>query len=146
MEYRRLNPADLPAVEAFAIEGMRAELYPALRVAPAKVHSLVEHFRRSERDFHIVAFHEGRVVGAIAALMNEMLLFEWAEVHVVMCRATVPGVGRRLIEALMAWGAQQMPVRRTLFPQEFHAPRAMGRLLRMYGFRQTVTTSIHYKD
>lgn len=67
MEYRRLTPEDMPAVAAFAIEGMRLELYPGLRVSEAKVLGVVDHFRKSVRDFHLVAFDGGRVVGAIAA-------------------------------------------------------------------------------
>lgn len=145
MEYRKLTKADLPEAAAFAIEGMRAEMYPALRVAPAKVLALVTHFERSGHDFHLGAWHDGRLVGAIAALSSEMLLHDWCEAHVVMCRAVVPGVGRRLIGALRDWAMADPRIRRVQFPQEFHAdPRAL-RLLARYGFQQRVTTCVLYK-
>ena len=146
MEYRRLKPEDMPAVAAFAIEGMRADLYPGLRLNEAKVLGVVDHFRKSCRDFHLVAFDSGRVAGAIAAVVSEMLFFERCEAHVVMCRAVVPGTGSRLIGALRAWADEQMMLRRVQFPQEFHAdPRAL-KLLARHGFSQQVTTCVFNKE
>lgn len=85
------------------------------------------------------------MVGGIAAAVVEMPFFERWEAHVIMCRAVVPGVGRRLIAALRAWADQDFRIKRVLFPQEFHAdPRAL-RMLARYGFKQTVTTAIYYK-
>lgn len=136
----------MPAVAEFAIEGMRADLYPGLRLSRKKVDAVVEHFRGSWTDFHLVAFDKGKVAGAIAAAVQELLFFERAEAHVVMCRAVVPGVGRRLIAALRAWAGSDIRVRRVQFPQEFHAdPRAV-RLLARYGFTQCVTTCVFNKE
>lgn len=147
MKYRRLEVEDMPAVADFAIEGMRAELYPGLRVSRDKVLSVVDHFRRSARDFHLVAFDErGQVAGAIAALVSEMLFFERCEAVVVMCRSVMPGTSFRLFSALRAWADAQMMVRRVVFPLEFHAdPRQAAVLGRRYGFTQSTETCVFEK-
>ena len=144
MEYRLLDHADLTAVANFAAEGMQAHRYP-MRVSMAKVHATVAHFARSRGDFHLVAFDNGRVVGAIAALVSELPFFERFEAHVVMCRAIVPGVGRKLIAALKAWAENDFRIKRVQFPLEFHADPRQARLLERYGFKQQVTTCVFYK-
>lgn len=131
---------------AFAIEGMRMELYPAIELSKLKVEFVTKHFAESFQDFHLVAFDGARVVGAIAAAVQETLFFSRAEAHVVMCRAVVPGVGRRLIAALRRWADEDSRVRRVIFPQEFHAdPRAL-RLLARHGFTQRMTTCVFNKE
>lgn len=145
MEYRRITADEVPAVAAFAIEGMRADLYPGITLSQIKVAFVTRHFAESWQDFHLVAFDGGKVVGAIAAAVSDILFFDRAEAHVVMCRAVVPGVGRRLIAALRKWSDSDERVRRVLFPQEFHAdPRAL-KLLARYGFTQHVTTCVYNK-
>lgn len=145
MEYRRLTTQDIPAVAAFAIEGMRVDLYPGLELSRLKVEFVTKHFAESFQDFHLAAFDAGRLVGAIAAAVQEPLFFNRAEAHVVMCRAVVPGVGRRLIAALRRWADQDQRVRRVIFPQEFHADPRVLRLLGRYGFTQRTTVCVFNK-
>lgn len=133
MEYRRIQPDDVPSVAQFAVEGMRPHLYP-MRLSPEKVKAHIEHFMRSTSDFHLAAFDGSRIVGGIAAAVYESPFWERCDATVVMCRAVVPGVGRRLIAALRAWIDDDMRVRRCMFPVEFDADPRMPRLLARYGF------------
>lgn len=144
MEYRRIRSEDRAAVIAFTTEGMQAHRYP-LRVSPGKMQAMVQHFEKANRDFSLGAFDGPVMVGGIAALVQEMPFFERWEAHVILCRAVVPGVGRRLIAELRKWADGDFRIKRVLFPQEYHAdPRAL-RLLARYGFAQTMTTAIYYK-
>lgn len=132
VEYRQLTAADVDAVSEFAIEGMRADLY-AGRFVPGKVKAAVEGFLMPG-GFHLLAFEGRRVVGMIAAVMNEQLWFERCAAYVIACRATVAGVGRRLIQALREWADAQFMVRTVIFPMEFHARPSMAKLLARWGF------------
>lgn len=124
---------------------MRLDLYPELEISKIKVEFVAKHFADSWHDFHLVAFDAGRVVGGIAAAVQEPLFFGRAEAHVVGCRAVVPGVGRRLIAALRKWADTDSRVRRVIFPQEFHAdPRAL-KLLARYGFTQHAISCVYNK-
>ena len=110
---------------------------PGLRPSPVKVRGVVEHFARTPSDFHLVAFEAGRVVGAIAACVTEMLFFERCEATVVMCQARgTPGVGRELIGRL----------RRVQFPIEIQARPGFERLLRGFGFHAVHKTAIYNKE
>lgn len=148
MEFRRLRDTDdLEAVADFAIAGMRADLYPGLRVSREKVLAVVEHCQRSAADFHLVAFDAGRIVAAIAAIKHEMLWFERCEAHVIICRSVAPGAGFRLFAALRRWADEDMMVRRVVFPIEFHAdPRQAEVLARRYGFKQRADALVHSKE
>jgi hypothetical protein len=145
VDYRRIQPGDVLQVEAFAIEGMRPALYP-MRLSTDKVRATIEHFMRSTSDFHLAAFDGERIVGGIAAAVYESPWFERCDATVVMCRAVVPGVGRRLLAALKAWIADDLRVRRAFFPMEFDAEPRMQRLLARYGFNSTQTVCVYQKE
>jgi len=143
--YRTLQAADIDAVASFAAEGMPMAA-PGLRPSPVKVRGVVEHFARTPSDFHLVAFEAGRVVGAIAACVTEMLFFERCEATVVMCQARgTPGVGRELIGRLMAWARDDFRVRRVQFPVDAGARRGYARLIRSAGFEPAGQTFIFCK-
>lgn len=139
-------PDDVPAVAAFAIEGMRVHKYPGLRVSEPKVRAVVEHFERSHSDFHLCAFKGDELVGAIAAAVVEMPFFERYEAHVVMCRAVEPGSGERLISSLRTWADRDMRIRRVQWPQEFDARPGVARIAARHGFTQRNTNCIYYKS
>lgn len=145
--YRTLQPDDIGAVAAFAAEGMPSRDAPGLRFSPEKVRAVVEHFARTPSDFHLLAFDAGRLVGAIAACVSEMLFFERCEATVVMCQARgAPGVGRELIARLMAWTRDDFRVRRVQFPIEIQARPGFERLLRGFGFNQVHRAAVFSKE
>lgn len=140
-----INADEVHPLASFAIEGMQAEKYP-LHVSRAKVVAVIELVRSGAPHFGLAAIQGGRIVGAIAAVVAEMLFHERCEAHVVMCRAVVPGVGRRLIAALRDWALADFKIRRVQFPiEEFGDPRT-GKLLARYGFGRAQMNSILYKE
>lgn len=143
MELRRLRPDDLEQVANYAIEGMRPHLVP-LVLSRERVRAVIRHTQSSEQDFHLVAEHDGQIVGAIAALVSPMLWFERWEASVVMCRATHPGAGAQMVRRLMEWARDDPRIKRVVFPIEFDAPRAMARFLRMNGFGAPQGTAVAY--
>lgn len=128
----------------FAVDGMQPHRYP-MHVSMPKVEAVVEMFRRGPPHFGMVALREGKIVGAIAALVSEMLFFERCEAHVVMCRVTCPGVGAPMIRAMRDWATADMKIRRVLFPIEEWADPRMARLLARYGFDRVAPSAILYK-
>lgn len=148
--FRTMLPHDIEPVAEFAMAGMGVQAHPALRLSREKVGALVRFFTQPGSGFHLVAFDgaTGRVVGAIAACVSEMLTFERCEAHVVMCQARggESGVGRFLIAALREWADSNMMVRRVQFPEEFGARPGFARLLRRYGFSRIQRVCIYEKE
>lgn len=145
IEYRRIGPGDIDQAAAFAIAGMRPELYP-MRLSTAKIEATLQHFMQSTSDFHMAAFDGSRIVGGIAAAVYESPWFERCDATVVLCRATTPGVGRKLIASLKAWADDDFRVRRVMFPLEFDADTRMQRLLARYGFCSTQVVCTYQRD
>lgn len=145
IEIRRIKEWDVQAVVKFAIEGMQAENYP-LRVEEAKVRHWVRQFMPEDAPhFGQAAFNGGALVGAIAAFVTELPFFERHEAHIVLCRATEPGVGRRLIRYMSEWAKANMMIRRVVFPLEENADPRQALLLRRFGFTREQTNLIYYK-
>jgi hypothetical protein len=144
IEYRAIQTRDVDAVKAFAIEGMRAHLYPGV-LDESKVTRVVTCFDMLQDaiGFNYCAFQGGKVVGVIAALVQEREWMERMAAHVVCCRATVPGVGRRLLSALRDWADANIMIRHVSFALECDVDERMVKLLRRYGFaRQQIV--MHY--
>lgn len=146
IQYRRITAAEVDALAAFAIEGMPAADHPHLRIDPGKVRAVVQHFVNSPNDFQLAAFDGPVIVGGIAAAVAEMMYFERAEAHVVMCQARGrPGVGRVLLQALLDWANADMRIRQIQFPEEANARPGFCRLLRAYGFNRVQRVCIYQK-
>jgi hypothetical protein len=144
IELRMINAGEVQEMADFAIEGMQAHKYP-LHVSRAKVVHFVEVVRAGAPHFGMAAFKDGRLVGAIAALVAEMPFFERWEAHVIMCRAVAPGAGMRLILSMRDWAAAEMRIRRVQFPIEEGADPRIAKLLERCGFNRFQTNAIYYK-
>lgn len=145
MILRRLEPGDAEAVADLAITGLRPDLYPMLRLSRPKLLGVIEHFRTSLADFHLVAFDGNRPVGAVAALVQESLTFERCEAVVVMLFAQRPNLGASLVGALMDWARADIRIRRVTWPLEPDASPAMARYARRQGFGCHNTTVSYLK-
>lgn len=145
LRFRRIDQGDIGAVAAFAIEGMKAEMY-ALHIDRAKVVGVIERFIAPSHDrFQLAAFDGARMVGAIAAVVMPMLFFERSEAHVVLCRATAAGAGRRLLRELLRWFKADMRIRRLVWAMEFHADPRIARMAARMGFDNALTVCSAYK-
>lgn len=145
IECRRIKEWDVDALVRYAIEGMRAERYP-LHVSESKVRQWVRMFMPEDTPhFGLAAFNGSDLVGAIALFVNELPFFERHEGSVVLCRATEPGAGRRLVRLMMEWVRSNMAVRRVIFPLEEGHDSRQALLLRHFGFTHEQTNLIYYK-
>lgn len=144
MEFRTITDAEVDEAAAFAIEGMRVELYP-LHVSVPKVKAAIEQCRKPG-NFLMAAVEGGRIVAGIAAVVQEMPFFERCEAVVVMCRTVKPGAGEWLIRTFKRWADADMRVMRIQFPLEFdHDPRQQTLLSRI-GFQHPLTSMVAYRE
>lgn len=145
IQLRRIEKQDAPQVVDFAIEGLRAELYP-MHVDQLKVEQVVATFCHPHPDrFQLAAFDGSRMVAGIAAAVMPMLFFERCEAHIVMFRSVRPGAGVMLLRALRRWVAKDMRIRRVVWPMEFHTDERTLRLARVCGFDSQMALCVHYK-
>lgn len=146
MNLRRITTDDISEVAAFAVRGLRPDLYP-LHVSQAKVRGMVHHLALSQRDFQLAAFDDsGAMVGGIGVLRQELPWFERQEAVIVMFFATVAGVGRTLLQAAVEWFQADPMLRRLTWPLEADADvRAMLRYAGRQGFNSSNVNATLYK-
>lgn len=148
--YRKITSADVDSVTAFAIEGLRPERFPMV-FCPRKTRAAVEHFAGSAGDFQCAAFDGSRVVGAIAAMVSESPFFERCDAHVWLLYAKVPGVGRELVNRMLAWAKGHPMVRRVVWAQNSDADPRTKALAKRCADRaglavEEVTMQVFYKE
>lgn len=143
MDYRPVQPSDVDAVAAFAIEGLRPDLYPG-HLDRSKVLRTIRHFCDGN-GWNLVAFDGARVVGVAAALEQEQFWFERREAIVVCLFATVPGVGWRLFRAMRRWFDADPMLRALRWPFEFDADPKQLRVAERFGCNSFHVTASRYK-
>ena len=110
IEYRRITPADVPAVAQLARAALATAGDLPLRPSAAKIDA------------------------AVAAMVQEMPFHERREAHVCMCFSTLPGAGMRLIRALVAWFREDFLLRRLVWAMNPGFDERLTRLARRIGF------------
>lgn len=143
-DFRSITRDDVPEVAAYALAALR-EVAPdgRVRISPLKVRDAVAFFAKdtSGLHFNLAAFELHGCVGAIAAVTAEMTYFERQEAHVMFARATLPGVGMKLIRELVGWVRAEPRLRRVVWAMN---PSAMGSrmervITRRLGFESVAT-------
>lgn len=134
IEYRRITPADVPAVAQLARAALATAGDLPLRPSAAKIDAAVDFFATTQGHFQMAAFDDGRPVAAVAAMVQEMPFHERREAHVCMCFSTLPGAGMRLIRALVAWFREDFLLRRLVWAMNPGFDERLTRLARRIGF------------
>lgn len=144
VEYRRVTAAEFEQVARFVVEAMHVERYP-LHFDGRKMRERMRRIFEGGDGFHLAAFDGPRIVGGVAAVVQDMAWFERCEAHVVQFRALDVWVGMRLLRELMRWFRSDMRLRRVLWAHELGADPAMALLARRAGFTGEQILSIAYK-
>lgn len=143
IEYRRIRIADVQAFTEFALGAIPDE--PEVAIGRAKVVSMVSFFAIHHEHFQLAAFKDGVPVAGIACLVSEMPFHERGEGTIIFCYATEPGVGYRLLRALMRWVEHDMRIRRVSWAMNRGFDERIRKLARRLGFTHEHPTLMYYK-
>lgn len=144
--YRRMTLGDVDAVARLGCEALRVHAADVpLHVSPDKVRDIVHRFCVFQEHFHLVAFKNGQPVGAIGLAVAEMPFHERFEGHVMMCYATEPGTGMRLVRSMMAWVMRDVRIQRIQWAMNHGADRFAAVVRRRCKFTHRIDNLIFYK-
>jgi RimJ/RimL family protein N-acetyltransferase len=143
IEYRRIRLTDVDAMAEFALSAIPDE--PELAVSATKVVAMVTFIAIHREHFQMAAFKDGIPVAGVAMLVHEMPFHDRGEGSIIFCYATEPGVGYRLLRALIRWVNDDMRVRRVTWSMNRGFDERLRKLARRLGFQSEFPTMMYCK-
>jgi len=132
---RRAVPGDIEGVAALGIEALEKNGYEELVIDPKKVLEMARLVVTGAGNYCLVASRQGKIVGAVSALVQEQLFYERKVANVVQFYCTAPGVGVQLLREFLSWVRGRPAIKSVMFCLEIHADPRVAKLLRLLGMQ-----------
>ncbi len=124
---------DLNGVCALGIEALNDDPLPNLVIKPEGVRKLAIDCISSASNFCWVCEKDGKIVGAVSAIVYEMAFYERRQCEVVQFYCKEPGEGVKLIREFLKWARSRRIIKLILFTLERGADPRIGKMLRRMG-------------
>lgn len=133
---RKAVPADIPAIVELGIEALKDDPLDGLLISREKVEKMAIECVSAANNFGWVCERDGKVVGAVGALVHELMFYERKQASCVMfyCKQA-PGEGIALIRQFLRWARGRPAIKLIVFTLERHADPRIGRLLGRMGLK-----------
>lgn len=143
IEYRRIRIGDVEALANLARSAIPEE--PEVAISMPKILSMVTFFAIHHEHFQMAAFKDGVPVAGVAMLVSEMPFHDRGEGTIIFCFSKEPGVGFRILRALMRFVQHDMRIRRVSWVMNRGFDERMRKLARRLGFQSEHPTLMYYK-
>lgn len=112
LTYRKATLADVPQLEAFAVEYAR-KMYPKQIPDKEKIHRMAIECVSSASNYAWVASDGGTLKAVICVLVHEAMWAERQLANVLLWVSKVPRAGAKLLKGFLAWVSTRRIVRFT---------------------------------
>ncbi len=136
MGIRKAVPKDIQAITDLGVESLQQHDYP-LRISRNKVFQVARECVSSANNFAWVAVKDGKIQGAVGALVGENLFHERKKCSVVMYYSKIPGDGIAMMRTLKRWVEGRPGIKMTEFVLEMDGDPRIELLLARLGFKPT---------
>lgn len=142
---RKARPYDIDAIIALGMEGLELYQYPNMRVDKSKVYNVALECISAPCNFAWVVEDNGKVTGAICALVHPMLFYERSQASVVQFFCKTPGYGVKLMKKFLAWARSRPVIKMICFTLDARMDARVGRLLSRLGLKEELPVYIEFK-
>ncbi len=142
---RRATPDDVYEILDLAIEALNSNPYPGLVISSTKIFSLAIECISSASHFSMIAEEDGKIVGAVGALVHPMMMYEKSQATVVQFYCKSPGNGVKLLRELIKWVDSRAVIKMVCFTLEYRADPRIGKLLKRLGLDEELPVYMKIK-
>lgn len=132
---REAKQTDIPDLIPLAIEALKSDSYPELKIDRNRVFTQVTNCVIPKANFAYVSEHEGKIVGAMGAIIAPHAFYEGSQAIVVMWYCKKHGDGMKMMKAFLNWLKDKKSVNHIEYSLPQSASRNMVRQLHKLGFK-----------
>lgn len=133
---RKAGPGDIPGIVALGLASLEKDAYENLIISPDKAKALAQECVSATCNFAWVVEKDGEIVGAVCAIVTDMLFYERKQASVVQFFCNEPGQGVKLLREFMKWCESRPAIKMACFTLEYNADPRIGLLLTRLGLKQ----------
>lgn len=142
---RKAVPDDLRVITELGIESLNNDPYQGLIIDKDKVKDTAVQCISSASNFAWVSVIDGKVVGAVGAMVFPLQFYQKKQCSVVMFYCKVPGDGGKLIKKVVEWYKSKAGLRMMEFTFERNMDKKIGKFLEKLGLREELPVYAHFK-
>ncbi len=136
MIIRKATPSDIKGIIALGLASLEKDAYENLIISPDRMQALAQECVSASCNFAWVAEKDGLIVGAVGAIVTDMLFYERKQASVVQFFCNEPGQGVKLLREFMKWCESRPAIKMVCFTLEYNADPRIGLLLNRLGLKQ----------
>ena len=138
---------DVPGIVDLGLEALNSDPYDNLIVCKEKVEKAAIECVASASNFSWIAEEDGKIIGAVSALVHDMLFHERKQATVIQfyCNKTGRGIGTELIEIFLKWAESRRIIKMVVFTLECRSAPEVGELLSRLGLNQELPVYLKIK-
>jgi hypothetical protein len=137
MKHRRATPSDIPAIVEIAVASV------SVNPLPVKIdrEAMADMARQCMNPAHFlwVAEEDGKVVAAVAAMVQPGFWFHKLQASVLLYYTLVPGAGLGLLREFARWVKSRPAIKLAIFELEPDADPRLVKFLKRLGFAREST-------
>jgi len=136
---------DINDITRLGIEALGRDRPKKLLISRDKVREMAYKCVIDDKNFAMVSEHEGEVMGAVVALVHQMLFFERSQCSVVMYYCKQPGEGLEMLRQLMRWAKAKPVIKMVEFTLEREDNERVKKLLTRLGLTESLPVLLFIK-
>ena len=142
---RQAIPADISAIVELGLEALKIDPYPNLVISEIKIFSLATECVSAATNFAWVAEKDGKVVGAVCAIVHPLMFYERSQASVVQIYCQYPGDGLKLLREFLRWARSRPVIKMICVTLEAKADPRIGKLLNRLGLQKELPVYLEIK-
>ncbi len=133
---RKATPSDIKGIVALGLASLEKDAYENLLISPDRVMAIAQECVSATCNFSWVAEKDGEIVGAVCAIVTDMLFYERKQASVIQFFCEEPGDEVKLLREFMKWCESRPAIKMVCFTLEYNADPRIGLLLKRLGLTQ----------
>jgi len=127
------------------MEALELYEYPNMVVDKGKVHGIAVECVSAACNFAFVVEDDGKITGALCALVHPMMFYERSQASVVQFFCKTPGYGVKLLREFLTWARCRSVIKMICFTLEARMDARVGKLLTRLGLKEELPVYIEFK-
>lgn len=142
---RQATHKDIDSIVQLGIEALERDPYPGLVISRDKLKEVAIECVSQNCNYAWVEERDGEIIGAVCALVHEMIFHERKQATVVQFYCNQPNQGIGLLRHFLSWARGRRTIKMICFTLECRADPRVGKLLKRLGLKNELPVFIELR-
>lgn len=142
---RKAVPSDICSLIKLSNEALELNSYDGLILSLKKIREVITYCISSSQHFFYISEHNGEIVAALAAQVEDMAIYERKQASIVMFFSKKAGDGIKLFREFMKWVNSRIIIKSVIISMNVNLDNRIGKLFERFGFDYILPTYLYVR-